>query len=134
MDQENDLKAFERRMIEIISSLQPITWRWRITLFILVLFTLATFYNLITDILFTLSLSTSTSSVDTTSIANDMNTNQSYFSAKEISFSISFCLLLFAFFYGIHRKIFTSSIIISRFRSILADYNMSCDINGRFNY
>jgi hypothetical protein len=130
MDQADDLKAFERRMIEIISSLQPSIWRWRIILLILILFTFTTFYILLTNL--------SISSLSSTTISDDINTNKSYFAIfssylfrKEISFSISFGLLIFAFLFGIHRKIFASSIIIARFRYILNDYNMSCDSNGR---
>ncbi len=135
MDQADDLKAFERRMTEIISSLQPSIWRWRLILIILILITLITLYGLISNVSFTSSLTSTRSS---SSIANDINNNKSYlliFSSnlfrKEIYFSISFALLIFAFLFGIHRKIFASSIITSRFRYILADYNMSCDTKGR---
>jgi hypothetical protein len=135
MDQADDLKAFERRMIEIISSLQPSIWRWRVILLTLILITLTTFYTLLTNISFSL---TSTSSLSPITIINDINKTPSFFSRfslylfrKEIYFSISFSLLIFAFLFGIHRKIFASSIIIGRFRYILNDYNMSCDSNGR---
>jgi len=135
MDQSDDLKAFERRMIEIISSLQPSIWRWRLILIILILITFTTFCALIRNILLSLS---SSSSIPTTTISNYLNNNKSYLSIfssnlfrNEIYFSISFALLIFAFLFGIHRKIFASSIIISRFRYILADYNMSCDSKGR---
>ncbi len=138
MDQADDLKAFERRMIEIISSLQPSIWRWRLILIILVFITLTTFYILINNISFSSLSFTSTSSISSTSVSNDIKNNKSYFSVfssklfrKEMYFSISFGLLICAFLFGIHRKMFASSIIISRFRSILADYNMSCESNGR---
>jgi len=128
MDPADDLKAFERRMIEIVSSLQPSIWRWRLILIILILITITTFYVLISNVSF----------ISSSPILNDINNNKSYltrfssnFFRKEIYFSISFALLIFAFLFGIHRKIFASSIIISRFRFILADYNMSCDSNGR---
>jgi hypothetical protein len=141
MDQADDLKAFERRMVEIVSSLQPSIWRWRFILIILVLVTLLTFYGLINNVSFSFSCSsasTTTSSISLSSITNDINNNKSYISTfvsnlfrNEIYFSLSFSLLIFAFLFGIHRKIFASSIIISRFRYILADYNMSCDSGGR---
>src|SRR5258708_581465 len=108
MDQADDLKAFERRMIEIISSLQPSIWRWRFILIILILITLTTFYSLITNISFSSLTSTSISSITTTSVSNDIKSYRSIFSSnlfrKEIYFSISFGLLIFAFLFGIHRK------------------------------
>lgn len=113
MDQADDLKAFERRMIEIVSSLQPSIWRWRVILIVLIIVTLVTFYAFMN---------------------NDSSTDSSIISKifqRKIYFCISICLLISAFLFGIHRKIFSSSIIIARFRYILADYNMSCDTDGR---
>lgn len=136
MDQSDDLKAFERRMIEIVSSLQPSIWRWRFILLILVLVTLITFYALIADLSF--SWPSSTSSITTPPITKELKNEKSYSSIfffnlfrKEIYFTFAFGLLIFAFLFGIHRKMFASSIIIARFRYILADYNMSCDSDGR---
>ncbi|CAF0795750.1 unnamed protein product [Adineta ricciae] len=126
MDQADDLKAFERRMIEIVSSLQPSIWRWRVILFILVVVTLLTFYALITDDSFSAS-----SSVNQSSDNSFLSTIYSHLFCKKIYFSISISFLIFAFLFGIHRKMFSSSIIIARFRYILADYNMSCDSDGR---
>jgi hypothetical protein len=121
MDQADDLKAFERRMIEIVSSLQPSIWRWRVILLILVVATLLAFYALITD----------ESSTKTPTTVNKSSDKSSNLFRKQIYFSVSFSLLIFAFLFGIHRKMFSSSIIIARFRYILADYNMSCDPDGR---
>ncbi len=126
MDQADDLKAFERRMIEIVSSLQPSIWRWRVILFILVVVTLITFYALITD-----DSSTKSSPVNKSSDNSFLSSLYSHLFRKQIYFSISFSLLIFAFLFGIHRKMFSSSIIIARFRYILSDYNMSCDSDGR---
>ncbi|UJR20607.1 hypothetical protein I4U23_023732 [Adineta vaga] len=127
MDQADDLKAFERRMIEIVSSLQPSIWRWRVILFILVVVTLVTFYALINDD----TSNKSSSSVNESSDNSFLSTLSSHLFCKKIYFSISFAFLIFAFLFGIHRKMFSSSIIIARFRHILADYNMSCDSDGR---
>ena len=126
MDQADDLKAFERRMIEIVSSLQPSIWRWRVILFILVVVTLLTFYALMTDDSFSAS-----SSVNQSSDNSFLSKIYSHLFCKKIYFSISISFLIFAFLFGIHRKMFSSSIIIARFRYILADYNMSCDSDGR---
>ena len=126
-DQLEDLKAFERRMIEVVSSLQPSIWRWRFILFLLIFLTLLTFYALIVEIFFGYRVESKS--------ANDSDTPRSSFSAiffrRETYFSISLCLLFSAFLFGIHRKIFASSIIVARFRYVLTDYNMSCDSHGR---
>jgi hypothetical protein len=123
MDQADDLKAFERRMIEIVSSLQPSIWRWRVILLILVVVTLVAFYALITD--------ESSTKIPIVNKSSDKSSISSNLFRKQIYFSVSFSLLIFAFLFGIHRKMFSSSIIIARFRYILADYNMSCDFDGR---
>lgn len=119
MDQADDLKAFERRMMEIVSSLQPSIWRWRVILLILIVSTSLAFYIFLTD------------QSTTVSQSNDQQSFLSNFFRGQIYFLLSLSLLVFAFFFGIHRKIFSSSIIIARFRYILADYNMSCDFDGR---
>jgi hypothetical protein len=126
MDQADDLKAFERRMIEIVSSLQPSIWRWRVILFILVIVTLLTCYALITD-----DPPIKLPTVNKSSDNSFLYSLYSHLFRKHIYFSVSFSLLIFAFLFGIHRKMFSSSIIIARFRYILADYNMSCDTDGR---
>jgi hypothetical protein len=127
MDQADDLKAFERRMIEIVSSLQPSIWRWRVILFILVVVTLLTFYLLIT----TDSSSSKLTTVNKSSDKSFLSSLYSNLFRKQIYFSVAISFLIFAFLFGIHRKMFSSSIIIARFRYILADYNMSCDTDGR---
>ena len=119
MDQADDLKAFERRMMEIVSSLQPSIRRWRVLLMILICATVITFYLLITD-------ESSASSIE----SNKASLYSTLF-PKRIFFFVSFSLLICAFLFGIHRKVFASSIIIARFQYILADYNMSCDSDGR---
>ncbi|CAF3314216.1 unnamed protein product [Rotaria socialis] len=136
MDQADDLKAFERRMIEIVSSLQPSIWLWRFILLVLVLVTFITCYALMVDLSF--SWPSSPSSITTPPITKELKNDKSYSSIflfnlfrKEIYFTFSFGLLIFTFLFGIHRKMFASSIIIARFRYILADYNMSCDPTGR---
>ena len=122
MDQAEDLRAFERRMVEIVSSLQPSIRLWRLTLSILVLITSTTFYYLIKSLIFSSSSS---------SAADVKTENSSYFFRIEVYCLISSCLLICAFLFGIHRKIFASNTIVSRFRYVLTDYNMSCDDRGR---
>ncbi|CAF1423695.1 unnamed protein product [Adineta ricciae] len=141
MDPADDLKAFERRTTEIISSLRPSTWRWRLLFVILILTNLITLLNWICDFTFpsffkpSVTTPVSLSELPTTPL-NDLSSSYlfsciSKILRKDIAFFISFSLLIFAFLFGIHRKIFISSIIITRIRSILKDYNMSCDTDGR---
>lgn len=137
MEQADDLKAFERRMLEIVSySMQRPRWCWRIILIILGLITLATSYGFIKDILFSWSMSTS--SVTELSTKNEINNEKLNLSRvlsnlfrKNICFFFSLGSLLFALLFGMHRKRLESSTIIARFRYILYDYNMSCDLYGR---
>jgi hypothetical protein len=128
MDQADDLKAFERRMIEIVSSLQPSIWRWRVILAILIFVTVMTFYAMCTD---DTTNETSISSLDSYEASSFLSLISAYLFRKQIYFSVSFILLISTFLFGIHRKMFASTIIINRFRYILADYNMSCDSDGR---
>ncbi|CAG2105110.1 unnamed protein product [Medioppia subpectinata] len=42
------------------------------------------------------------------------------------------CLLLTALFmFGVHRKVVTPQIVVSRVKQVLQDFNMSCDDCGR---
>ena len=127
MDQADDLKAFERRMIEIVSSLQPSIWRWRVILFILVLVTSITCYVLV----FADNSSSNVATANEPSDASYLSLLYSNLFQKQIYFAVSLSFLVFAFLFGIHRKMFASTIIIARFRCILAEYNMSCDSDGR---
>ncbi|XP_054158824.1 nuclear envelope phosphatase-regulatory subunit 1-like [Oppia nitens] len=108
----DDLKAFERRLMEIVSIERPATRRWRI-------------------ILLVSSLSTSVSAFNW---LNDPQT--AYISLLDslighYLFTIN-CLILIALFsMGIHKRVVATSIIISRTRQVLADFAMSCDDNGR---
>ena len=49
MAQAEDLKAFERRLVECITSLRPVANKWRLILFASFLFTLVTSWNWIID-------------------------------------------------------------------------------------
>lgn len=141
MDPADDLKAFERRTTEIISSLRPSTWRWRLLFVVLILMNLITFSNWICDFTFSSFFKSSVSTTPSLSDlpatpVNDFSSSYlfpciSKIFRRDIAFSISFSLLIFAFLFGIHRKIFITSVMLTRIRSILNEYNMSCDTDGR---
>ncbi|KAK7499004.1 hypothetical protein BaRGS_00009813 [Batillaria attramentaria] len=46
-------------------------------------------------------------------------------------FAISCVVLLLLFLFGIHKRVVAPSIIASRCRHVLAEYNMSCDETGK---
>lgn len=113
MDQADDLKAFERRLIEIVSSIQPVVWRWRLLLAFLLLTTLLTLSTLIW------------------AVPTNILSFASLVYRRDLGFCLAFSLLIIAVLAGAHRKIFARSVILARSRDVLADYNMSCDSRGR---
>ncbi|XP_018399934.1 PREDICTED: nuclear envelope phosphatase-regulatory subunit 1 isoform X2 [Cyphomyrmex costatus] len=88
-----DLKAFERRLTEVIASLQPATTRWR---------------------------NPNTSAVSFT---------QSLYNHP--FFTMASVILVILFMMGVHRRVIAPSIITQRARSVLGDFNMSCDDTGK---
>ncbi|XP_032225198.1 nuclear envelope phosphatase-regulatory subunit 1 [Nematostella vectensis] len=106
-----DLKAFERRLTEYVSSLSYTTTRWRIILSLSALFATFGAWGVIID------------------DVNHVSILQSLWYHK--LFTLSCCNLLVLFMMGIHRRVFAPSIILSRTRIVLQDYNMSCDEKGR---
>lgn len=107
-----DLKAFERRLTEIITYYQPQTKRWRILLLII----------------------TITTSVTAFQWLSDPRTQQiSFFESlgNHIFFTLNCIILIVSFIFGIHKKVVAPGIIISRINSILENFNITCDHNGR---
>ncbi|KAK3697455.1 hypothetical protein RRG08_031218 [Elysia crispata] len=111
-DQTEDLKAFERRLTEVISGHQPAARFWRIIFILVSLCTVVGAWTWLTD-------------PDTSQVS----LSQSLWNHLFFTFSCSILLLLFLF--GIHKRIVAASIIASRCRTFLAEYNMSCDDNGK---
>ncbi|KAB7506898.1 UNVERIFIED_CONTAM: hypothetical protein RMT77_002586 [Armadillidium vulgare] len=107
-----DLKAFERRLTEVIATLHPQTFRWRVLLIVVSLSTIYGAWNWLED--------PKTQSV---SFFHSL-LNQPFFTVAALT-------LITLFFYGIHKKVVAPSIITSRTRSVLADFNMSCDDTGK---
>nr|CAB3231973.1 nuclear envelope phosphatase-regulatory subunit 1-like [Phallusia mammillata] len=112
VDQTEDLKAFERRIMEYISFLQPSTSRWRIILIIVSVCTATGAWLWLMD----------------------PNTSREPF-LKSLwlhpFFTFSSVILILLFFAGIHKRIVAPSIIVGRLQTVLEDYNMSCDESGR---
>jgi len=107
-----DLKAFERRLTEVICCLQPATSRWRIILFIVSICTALGAWQWLID--------PETSQVPFF---------QSLF--NHLFFTISSLILVALFLGGIHKRVVAPSIIASRVRLVLSDFNMSCDDTGK---
>lgn len=111
-DTNEDLKAFERRLTEIIACYQPQTKRWRILLLIVALSTSITAFQWLND--------PRTKSV---TLLESLH-NHSFFTFNSTGLIILFLL-------GIHRKVVAPAIIVSRIRQVLENFNMSCDQSGR---
>uniref|UniRef100_A0A0A9X313 Transmembrane protein 188 n=1 Tax=Lygus hesperus TaxID=30085 RepID=A0A0A9X313_LYGHE len=107
-----DLKAFERRLTEVIDCLQPATQRWRILLAIITICTAIGAYYWLTD-----------------PHTSDVSFHQSLINHP--FFTTSSLMLLILFMTGIHKKVIAPSIITARTRLVLTDFNMSCDDTGK---
>ncbi|XP_075394088.1 nuclear envelope phosphatase-regulatory subunit 1 isoform X1 [Tenrec ecaudatus] len=108
LEQAEDLKAFERRLTEYIHCLQPATGRWRMLLIVVSVCTATGAWNWLID-------------PETQKV--------SFFTSlwNHPFFTISCITLIGLFFAGIHKRVVAPSIIAARCRTILAEYNMSCD-------
>ncbi|XP_071546678.1 nuclear envelope phosphatase-regulatory subunit 1 [Panulirus ornatus] len=107
-----DLKAFERRLTEVIARLQPATTRWRMVLVIVAASTALGAYLWLTD-----------------PVTQDATFVQSLLNHLFFTFAASALIILFIM--GIHKKVVSPSIITSRTRAVLVDFNMSCDDTGK---
>jgi len=107
-----DLRAFERRLTEVISHLQPICRRWRLVLALVVISTLVGAYNWLCD-----------PQTYTMSFFDSLLRHPTFFVSI-----LSMCALLLA---GIHKRVLLPMIVSTRCRSVLADYNMTCDDTGK---
>ncbi|XP_043676345.1 nuclear envelope phosphatase-regulatory subunit 1 isoform X1 [Vespula pensylvanica] len=106
------LKAFERRLTEVIASLQPATLRWRMLLGFISVCTAVGAWHWLTD--------PNTSAVSFTQSL----CNHPFFTTASI-------ILVILFMMGVHRRVIAPSIITQRARSVLGDFNMSCDDTGK---
>lgn len=107
-----DLKAFERRLAEILACYQVPTKRWRIILLISTLTTVIAFAQWRYDM-----------EVEKLSILESLH--------NHLFFSFNCIIIISLFMIGIHKKVVAPTIIVSRIKSVLENFNMSCDHNGR---
>ncbi|XP_014788320.2 nuclear envelope phosphatase-regulatory subunit 1 isoform X1 [Octopus bimaculoides] len=108
-----DLKAFERRLTEVIDKLQPAARFWRIILIITSVCTAIGAWAWLWD-----------------PATAQISFIQSLWNHP--FFTISCITLLALFVYGgIHKRVVAPSIVASRCRQVLSDYNMSCDDTGK---
>jgi len=112
LDQTEDLKAYERRVVEIVSCLQPATYKWRVILIVFSVFTTIGAWMWLTD-----------PKTFRESLLQSLYMHP--------TFTICATVLIILFFYGIHRRVVAPSIIVGRLQNVLEDFNMSCDENGR---
>ncbi|XP_031344517.1 nuclear envelope phosphatase-regulatory subunit 1-like isoform X1 [Photinus pyralis] len=107
-----DLKAFERRLTEVIACLQPSTTRWRIVLIIVSVCVAAGAGQWLTD-----------------PYTRIIPLSQSL--SNHPFFIIATLLLVIIFLLGVHKRVIAASIITTRTREVLCDFNMSCDDTGK---
>ncbi|RTG84129.1 uncharacterized protein DC041_0007482 [Schistosoma bovis] len=107
-----DLKAFERRLREIINGLGPKAYKWRVVLSVAVLILLCSSYCWLID--------------PVTYQAGFIGSLK-----KHPEFVCSILFLMVLFFMGAHKKVVLPSIIAHRSRVVLAEYNMACDNSGK---
>lgn len=125
-----DLKAFERRLTEVLACLQPNCLRWRIVLCLVTLIAGISAFFWLRD--------------PATSIVPFLDSLLNHY-----IFTTSALTLITLFGYGIHKLVispqvrkdsiacssdfhgFFSQIIISRTRNVLSEFNLSCDEAGK---
>jgi len=107
-----DLKAFERRLTEIIASTAPTTLRWRLVL---------TF----------VSLCVAVGAVYWLQDPATASVSFLYSLYLHPWFSLSSLTMVLLFLGGVHRRVIGTSILVSRTREVLFDFSMDCDDNGK---
>ncbi|KAF2898876.1 hypothetical protein ILUMI_07304 [Ignelater luminosus] len=107
-----DLKAFERRLTEVIACLHPATTRWRIVLLVVSICVAAGAGQWLMD-----------------PLTRIVPLSQSL--GNHPFFMLATALLILIFLMGVHKRVVAASIITSRTREVLCDFNMSCDDTGK---
>ncbi len=107
-----DLKAFDRRLREIVDGLEPRAQMWRAILAFAFCLCLITGYLWLTDPL--------TSNV---MFLTSLGNHPGFVAAVSLFLG---CIVL-----GAHKKVVLSNIITQRCRNVLAEYNMTCDNSGK---
>lgn len=107
-----DLKAFERRLTEIIASAHPAAQRWRVVLLVASIGVAMGAFSWLSD---------------------PLTAEVSFWSSLMIHpfFSVSAVTILVLLLLGIHRRVVAPSIFVSRVREVLYDFAMDCDETGK---
>ncbi|KAH7639348.1 nuclear envelope phosphatase-regulatory subunit 1 [Dermatophagoides farinae] len=142
----NDLKAFERRLMETILQQKPRERLWRIVLAISLTSTAISSYFWLQD-----SMNPSSnhdkhfqSKNSMISISDDSQTLVEHHElihveeltfiqslAKHYFFTINCVILIALFVFGIHQRVIQTNIIVNRIREVLYDFALSCDDQGK---
>lgn len=110
---QGDLRAFERRITKAVQYLEPKSYRWRILLFLSIMFVLLSGYSFITNI----------------QLDKDFSVALALYENKIFALALFFLGLLV--FTGAHKRANTSAIILARNRQVLLEYNLSCNEKGK---
>ncbi|KAH8234716.1 hypothetical protein KR032_002300, partial [Drosophila birchii] len=119
-----DLKAFERRLTEVVSSYRPSTFRWRKLWPVIIV-------KLLAVVLSAMSMCTA---ISAWYWLRDPRTTivpltESLFIHP--IFTLATLALIVLFILGIQKLVIAPQIITSRTRTVLGDFNMSCDDTGK---
>ncbi|XP_068147783.1 nuclear envelope phosphatase-regulatory subunit 1 homolog [Drosophila tropicalis] len=107
-----DLKSFERRLTEVVSSYRPSTFRWRIILSAMSVCTAISAWYWLRDPRTTVVPLTESLWIHPI-------------------FTMATVTLIVLFIIGIQKLVIAPQIITSRTRIVLCDFNMSCDDTGK---
>ncbi|XP_030381078.1 nuclear envelope phosphatase-regulatory subunit 1 homolog [Scaptodrosophila lebanonensis] len=108
----DDLRAFERRLTEVVSSYRPSTVRWRLILISALLATVISFWYWLKD--------------------PHSATLPLYSSLwRHPAFSVSALVMIALFIFGIKKLVMGPMVITHRTRLVLRDFNMSCTDDGK---
>ena len=107
-----DLKAFERRLTEVILNSKPPARRWSLILAVVSLCVAVGAYFWLRD---------------------PATAQVSFLTSLWLHpvFSLSSLFMVILFFIGVHRRVVQTSIILGRIREVLFDFSMDCDDTGK---
>ena len=107
-----DLKAFERRLTEVILHSKPAAFRWRLVLAVV-------------------SVSVAVGAVYW--LGDPATAQVTFLNSLWLHplFSLSSIFMVVLFFMGVHRRVVQTSIVLSRMREVLFDFSMDCDDTGK---
>lgn len=130
-----DLKAFERRLTEVIACLQPSTLRYR-SKYSFSWIVQNDFYLLTNKIPIPVILVTAAISISIGAwywLTDPKTSVVPLFDSLLLHplFALSSMILIILFCFGIHKKVIAPQIITSRTRSVLSDFNLSIDDSGK---